>query len=192
VKSKPVIHPSFPEGVPDLFELPYTFAIDTFINYFEAHKSRGLHNQLSLKYRPGKAVYQDGCGIAYNLKTHEKTFCESEFTSYNPDLPQDILTALKKIEAIAQEEFGFRIGRVRLINLKFKTCLSLHVDYDGFRLHIPIITNPKCFFVVKDQLYKMPNQGSLYFLNTKELHTAVNASFSYDRLHLVCGTYSDD
>jgi hypothetical protein len=38
----------------------------------------------------------------------------------------------------------------------------------------------------------MPNQGSLYFLNTKELHTAVNASFSYDRLHLVCGTYSDD
>lgn len=176
---------------PDLLELPYSFAIESFIDYFEKNKSRGFNNQLSLKHRPGMSPYEDGCGMAYSLENQQQTFSESDFSILNADLSSEMIATLQKIEGVAMQEFGHKLGRIRLLNLKFKTCLSYHVDYDSFRLHVPLITNSKCFFVVNDKLHRMPKPGSLYFLNTGQLHTAVNASFCYDRLHLVCGTYAE-
>ena len=43
------------------------------------------------------------------------------------------------------------LHRVRLMNLKSKTCYSYHKD-QGKRFHIPIITNENCFFVVDEEI----------------------------------------
>jgi hypothetical protein len=177
----------------NLYELQLPFKIGTqvFVDYYEKNKHLGLHNQLSLKHRPGMPSHKDGCGMAYCMETGLMAFSESEFTCYNDDLGDEIKNFLLQIEQIAFDYFAHQTGRIRIINLKFKTCLSLHQDYDQFRLHVPLITNPKSFFVLDDTIYRMPDEGALYYINTKVMHTAVNASFCYDRLHLVFGTYKN-
>ena len=73
--------------------------------------------------------------------------------------------------------------RVRLMRLKSKTCYSYHQD-PSKRVHIPLITNEKCFFVVADEVIRLPADGNYYVIDTTKLHTFVNASFE-DRIHIV-------
>ena len=75
------------------------------------------------------------------------------------------------------------LHRVRLMNLKSKTCYSYHKD-QGKRFHIPIITNENCFFVVDEEIKRFPADGNYYILDTDKKHTAINASW-YDRIHLI-------
>ena len=79
------------------------------------------------------------------------------------------------------KEWG--LYRVRLMNLKSKTCYSYHQD-QGKRFHIPIITNDNCFFVVDDKIVRYPADGNYYIVDTTKKHTAVNASWE-DRIHLI-------
>lgn len=83
------------------------------------------------------------------------------------------------IERLKEE---YHIYRGRFMMLKYKTCLSVHVD-ETPRLHIPIITNPDCFMVVNDQVCKLP-YGGTYIVDTTLPHTAINAG-KKDRVHLV-------
>ena len=62
-------------------------------------------------------------------------------------------------------------------------CYSYHRDQTK-RLHIPIITNDKCFLVVDDEVVRTPIEGNSYVIDTTKIHTAVNASFE-DRIHLI-------
>ena len=73
--------------------------------------------------------------------------------------------------------------RVRLMNLKSKTCYSYHQD-QGKRFHIPIITDDNCFFVVDDKIVRYPADGNFVIVDTTKKHTAVNASWE-DRIHLI-------
>lgn len=79
-----------------------------------------------------------------------------------------------------RERFGVYRGRFML--MRYKTCLSSHMDYSP-RLHIPIVTNQDCFMVVDDHVCKLP-WGNTYLVDTRLPHTAVNAG-KKDRIHLV-------
>lgn len=83
------------------------------------------------------------------------------------------------VEKVKQQYGAYR-GRFMM--MKYKTCLSMHVD-ETPRLHIPIITNPDSFMVIDDQICRFPF-GKAYIANTLLPHTAVNAG-KKDRTHLV-------
>ena len=70
------------------------------------------------------------------------------------------------------------------MNMIGKTCYSLHQDMT-WRLHIPIITNDKCFFYFpKHKQDFFLEEGKVYLVNTTETHTFVNSSTDH-RIHLV-------
>jgi hypothetical protein len=76
----------------------------------------------------------------------------------------------------------YKIGRIRLMKSKPKTCLSWHVD-SNIRIHYPIKTQEGCFMIIENELMHL-ELNSWWQTNTFPLHTAVNAS-KEDRIHLV-------
>ena len=64
---------------------------------------------------------------------------------------------------------------------------SYHKD-ETKRLHIPLLTNDECFFIIEKKLYTMQQLGWLYEMDTTKHHTALNLGWS-DRVHIV-GAYS--
>ena len=75
-----------------------------------------------------------------------------------------------------------RLKRTRIMRMKPKTCLSYHYDRT-WRVHVPLITNSKCFLLIDGTAYHVPADGA-YKVNTTKYHTAINASFEA-RTHLV-------
>lgn len=74
------------------------------------------------------------------------------------------------------------IGRIRIMKMKGRTCYSWHKDLTP-RVHVPLITNPECFMVIRNQsrhLYK----GAIWWTETTQFHTAMNCSEN-DRYHLI-------
>lgn len=134
----------------------------------------------------------EGTGSLYDYTQNEFTHHTSEFNKTNPILDGSYLgDAIELVRRYAKEKDGVNIGRIRLMRLKPKTCYTLHQDPEEFRYHIPIFTNPKAFFVVADEIGRMPAAGSLYKFRTNAQHTAVNASF-HERIHIVFDTYKDE
>ena len=62
-------------------------------------------------------------------------------------------------------------------------CYSIHKD-DTPRIHVPIITNPECYFVFKQGLLSHLPAGSVYWVDTTKFHTFMNCSDT-PRLHIV-------
>lgn len=76
----------------------------------------------------------------------------------------------------------YKIGRIRLMKSKPKTCLSWHTD-SNIRIHYPIKTQVGCFMIIEDEVKHLTN-NTWWLTNTFPLHTAINAS-KEDRIHLV-------
>lgn len=78
-----------------------------------------------------------------------------------------------------------RLGmfRTRVMRMKSKTCYSYHRDLTK-RIHIPLITNDKCFMVIDDEVIRYPANNNYYIMDTTKIHTAVNASWE-ERIHIV-------
>jgi hypothetical protein len=74
------------------------------------------------------------------------------------------------------------LGRVRLMKLEPKTCLSWHTD-DSPRLHYPILTQEGCLLVIEDEVMHIPLEN-WYMVDTTKKHTAFNSS-KMSRIHLV-------
>jgi hypothetical protein len=83
------------------------------------------------------------------------------------------------------EKYGMK--RTRIMKSNPKTCLSMHQDLTK-RIHIPLITNDKCFMAIEDTNYYL-EPGKIYLTNTTLRHTAVNASENF-RVHIVGCIYS--
>ena len=64
-----------------------------------------------------------------------------------------------------------------------KSCYSMHRDQTP-RLHIPLVTNPQCYIVFQKGQVEHLTTGSVYWVDTRLEHTAMNGS-DVDRLHLV-------
>ena len=80
------------------------------------------------------------------------------------------------IENIANK--GLRPRRVRIIRLSAQSASTWHRDLPdhvyGVRLHIPIITNPGCFFECDDGKAHLPADGSAYLLRVNRMHRVSN------------------
>lgn len=63
------------------------------------------------------------------------------------------------------------------------TCYNWHTDTGRICYHIPLITNPGCWFVYENRSFSMPVDGSIYIVNNSRPHTFINAG-TEPRVHL--------
>lgn len=130
--------------------------------------------QIILQCHPSDEKKEYGLGNRF----HTINYPESEFT-----IP--IYNKLKYINSILR---SLGMSRTRVMKLKPKTCYSYHKD-SSQRIHIPLITNEKCFFVIENEVIRLPADGNYYVIDTRKMHTFVNASFE-DRIHIVGCLYN--
>lgn len=158
------------------------------LNQFTALPDFSKWKQIALTSKRGKDLF-DGVGSLYDHQKNEFVAQTEEFSVLNNVFAGTaVQNIIEVVKSIASENFGVKIGRIRMMRLEPKTCLSYHIDPDEFRFHIPLATNKKCFFVVDDLVFRMDEVASLYKFQTNLPHTAVNASLEV-RDHLVFDTY---
>lgn len=130
--------------------------------------------QISLQGIEGQSDPFYGTGRITDIENHTET-----------DFVYPIFDQLIYTNQILEQ---LNVYRARVMRMKPKTCYSYHQDYTR-RLHIPLITNDKCFFVIDDEVVRYPADGNYYVADTRKFHTFVNASFE-ERIHIV-GCISD-
>lgn len=132
-----------------------------------------------------KELFFDFSGSLAGSKNHIRTVKEHEFDTIHPAL------AGTYTEEVLKEVLSFsyqKVGRIRWLTLSPKTCYSMHKDPDWYRLHIPLKTHDKAFFIVDEKYFTMPEEGSLYVIHPQPLHLAANSALHDDRLHIVFDT----
>jgi hypothetical protein len=161
-------------------KLNYNFDLDRLaaesLELFSKHVSGG---QISLKHRKDTAVndrWEDGIGSSFSGQQILNT---KEYTVLNEMLKG---TYLEKVHDTVAKDYNF--GRLRLMKLSGRQCMSLHVDLER-RIHVPIVTNENCLMIVDDEVIHMPADGNAYVVDTKKRHTALNSNKDFDRIHLM-------
>ena len=82
---------------------------------------------------------------------------------------------------------SLKMFRTRLISLPPMRCLPWHRD-NFPRIHIPVWTHQGSFMVVKNRTYFL-NTGQAYFVNTTNMHSAMNCNKTQNRLHIIGSVY---
>lgn len=100
---------------------------------------------------------------------------KTEFTVWQP--------GTELLQSVAQSIGVRNSGRVRMLTILPMTTYSLHYDFDLWRIHIPLITNPDAFVFVDGKMWHLPT-GSAYLVKVEHHHLALNAG-SENRVHLV-------
>jgi len=161
-------------------KLNYNFDIDRLasesLELFEKH---GASGQISLKHREEsdkESLWDDGIGSAAGGGQFLNT---KEYVVLNEMLKGSYI---EKVHNNISTYYNF--GRMRLMKLSGRQCMSLHVDLEK-RIHIPIITNKNCLMIVDDEVIHMPADGNAYLVNTTKRHTALNSNLNFDRIHLM-------
>jgi len=130
------------------------------------HKGR----QAGLQYKCTEDPWTSAVG-----KHHDS---EVEYTQINP------LFKDTEFEEIINQ---YMLLRTRLMWVYPFACYSMHQD-EHPRIHIPLITNPACYFVldegIKNQTIRHMPAGMVYWVDTRKTHTFMNCS-DQPRLHLV-------
>jgi hypothetical protein len=141
-----------------------------------------LNNEDNIYYGRGSLIYDwdkfyhDENGT---LKAPEREFkLKEEYfkvlcTPFKNTLFEEMYNVLNK---------HYRVGRIRIMNSKPKTCLTWHID-DTQRLHYPMKTQDGCFMIIENEV-KHLEKNVWYHTNTFKYHTAFNGSKD-ERLHLV-------
>ena len=124
--------------------------------------------QISLQTVEGETDYNYGAG---------------KLTSRDKHKEQDFIIPLFNIPYTNSILKDLNMYRTRVLRMHSKTCYSYHQD-PTMRIHIPIITNDKCFIVIDDEVIRYPADGNHYIVDTTKMHTAVNASWE-ERIHIV-------
>jgi hypothetical protein len=131
--------------------------------------------QLGLQSFPGSTdPWYDGC------RKQREIGNDADYTILHPALKgtyvEEIFTQLP-----------FKSFRARLMMLDPGVCYAIHND-DTPRYHIAVNTSPEARFVFVDRerIIHIPADGRVYFVDTREKHTAFNAGKT-TRLHLVFG-----
>lgn len=150
------------------------------------------HSQIALTHLPGSDdVWFEGTGsLHYKFGTQnfdengelikrETHLDTSEFTEFNSALDDTYLRVV--YDTIKAD---YKLGRVRLMALPHKKCMSIHRDAQP-RIHVPIITNKNCRMMIDDNVYHLKADGSAYWTNTLKPHTAFNADHSELRIHML-------
>lgn len=111
------------------------------------------------------------------VPTRKKPLFEKDFahlcTVFAGTLFEDVYRSLER---------KYVLGRVRIMNLHSKNCLTWHKD-NSIRVHYPIKTQEGCFMIIDNEI-KHLEQNIWYRTDTLKNHTVFNGS-KEDRLHLV-------
>ena len=99
---------------------------------------------------------------------------ESTYTNLNPFFKDTIFE-----EVINQ----YNLTRTRLMWVNPYACYSVHRD-ETPRVHIPLITNPSCYFVFLSGRIMHLDKKLVWWVDTRKTHTFMNCS-DQPRLHLV-------
>jgi hypothetical protein len=136
---------------------------------FERTRQLGLHS-----FHGSTDPWYDGC------RKQREIGDDREYTLLHPDLHGSYI---EKVFAA----LPFRPFRARLMALDPSVCYSIHSDLTP-RYHIAVKTTPQARFVFVDheRLIHIPADGRVYFVDTRETHTAFNAGREM-RLHIVFG-----
>ena len=126
--------------------------------------------QICLQSYEGNEDHTFGCGLLQ--KIHDAGRLETDLTHKIFNIPY--------VNSIIDE---YQLYRTKFFKMRPYQCYSYHRDQTK-RLHIPIITNDKCFLMVDDEVVRTPVEGNPYVIDTTKIHTAVNASFE-ERIHLI-------
>jgi len=138
-------------------------ALEEVIKWTEfGHKGK----QAGLQYREGEDHWTSAVGRMQQR--------EHEYKHLNPAIKGTLLAGL--IER-------FELFRARLMWVGPYACYSMHRDMT-MRIHIPIISNPACYFVFNDSAPIHIPAGWAYKVDTTRFHTFMNCS-DKPRLHLV-------
>ena len=178
------------------------FDVDQMTNSFDqvlsSHPFEEATDQICFTHTPfeyEKELTFEGCGSLtyqwsknpYNergeLKKREVALKDSDFSVFNPVF-QD--TYFYTIYSKMSEYF--KIGRMRLMVLPPKKCMSWHSDTE-IRCHLPIVTDPSCRMVIDTESIHIPANGVPYICDTKKFHTALNGTHKLNRVHLVLGLH---
>jgi len=168
----------------DALKDAYDFAVEKI--GFEGEKV----NCISLTH-PENLLQADTRGIFWTRDNEYEEYQVEKYvdeTSYRVFEPLLMTTYFKNIYDTLSKHY--KLGRVRVLKLNSRSCLSYHRDPEC-RLHIPIITNPGALMIVDNQVYHMKANGSTYYMNTKEYHSALNGG-SEPRVHLVATVLDDN
>ena len=149
-----------------------TINIDPILNsFFKLDKDIVWTNypqgkQVGLQYKLNEDLWSSAVGKSQGQ--------ELEYTELNPFFKDTIF------ETIINQ---YNLKRTRLMWVNPKSCYSLHQD-ETPRIHIPLITNPECYFLFNPGLLRHLSINSIWWVNTKLKHTFLNCS-NEPRLHLV-------
>jgi len=131
----------------------------------------GNKRQVGLQYRPGEDPWTSAVGRS----SGNELACTELNPFFKDTIVEDII-------------IKFKLVKSRFMWVTPMTCYSMHRD-ETPRVHIPMITNPNCYFVFKlpfnNIIQHMP-AGAVFWTNTVEPHTFMNCS-ERARLHLVGG-----
>ena len=100
---------------------------------------------------------------------------------------------LNSLIPIFCKENGSFIQSAILINLPAGKSIPRHIDTHSFfkkfsRIHIPIITNEKCYFTVGDETKNL-KVGEIWEINNdNQFHSVYNSGLT-DRIHLLIDVY---
>lgn len=122
--------------------------------------------QVGLQYKIGDDHWTSAVGRS---KGHELTYDQ-----INPYFKDTIF------ENIINK---YNLKRTRLMWCNAYACYSLHKDATP-RIHIPLITNPNCYFLFPESGVTYIPAGLVYWVDTRKPHTFINCS-EQNRLHLV-------
>ena len=124
-----------------------------------------------------------GKQVGLQHKPEEDPWTSAVGRSSGEELQSSILNPFFKdtiFEALINE---YRMYKTRLMWVGPYACYSMHKD-ETPRVHIPLITNPACYFVFKRLMPLHLSTGNIYHTDTRNLHTFMNCS-ELPRLHLV-------
>jgi hypothetical protein len=131
------------------------------------------HKQAGLQYaEETENLWAGGTGKLTGLVNPEH-----QYNNINPLLRGTIF------EDIINEH---KLVRTRFMWVNRMSCYSMHRDLSP-RVHVPIITNPECYFVLKqgsEGLIEHLPAGKVYWTDTRIHHTFMNCSLE-PRLHLI-------
>lgn len=154
--------------------------IDTVVNQYliienqiQWVKMPPYHKQAGLQYaEDSDNLWSEGTGKLKGLVTPEL-----KYSNLNPVLRGTIF------EDIINEH---KLVRTRFMWVNRMSCYSMHRDLSP-RIHVPIITNSECYFVLKKEsegLIEHLPAGKVYWIDTRIHHTFMNCSME-SRLHLI-------
>jgi hypothetical protein len=108
-----------------------------------------------------------------------------KYIKWHPGLPVNsyVSDVSKKIE----EYLGLNVFKVSLRWMTPQEKYRLHADIEPCRIHIPLITNDRVWFMAEEKIHKMRYGKAYHLLPTIE-HAVINYG-STPRLHLIFSTY---